>query len=158
VKAFKVFPSGQPESSGPLPPLKEKHCTSPCWGAAVSHTDLTVLVVDDYPDVAETVADLLTSAGFRAHAALSSGAALELAEEVEPDVVVLEPMMHDGGGWEVARWLRRRDGSGPALIALTYGTCTVADCRERGFDYMVLKGDDPKTLLAAVALCVRSEP
>lgn len=122
----------------------------------MSHTDLTVLVVDDYPDAAEAVADLLAHAGVRAHVALSSCAALDRAEEVEPDVVVLEPMMNDGGGWEVAAWLRRRDRSGPALIALTGGSCTVADCRERGFDYMILKGDDPKALLAAVALCAQS--
>jgi two-component system OmpR family response regulator len=119
----------------------------------LTNTDLTVLVVDDYPDVADAVVDLLTSSGFRAHAALSSCAALDTAEEVEPDVVVLEPLMNDGGGWKVAAWLRRRDGSRPALVALTCGPRDVTDCRARGFDYMVLKSDHPQTLLAAVALC-----
>ena len=116
-------------------------------------TDLTVLVVDDSPDAADAIVDLLTSSGFRAHPARSSGEALYAAEAVEPDVVVLEPLMKDGGGWEVAAWLRRRDEQGPALVALTCGPCDMADCRAGGFDYVVLKGDDPRTLVAAVALC-----
>lgn len=118
------------------------------------HTDLTVLVVDDYPDAAESVVDLLAFHGFRARAALSSGEALDLAEEVDPDVVVLEPLMNDGGGWEVAAWLRRQgQKTGPALLALTAGACDRTDCRAGGFDFMVLKGDEPQTILAAVALC-----
>jgi CheY-like chemotaxis protein len=111
---------------------------------------LTVLVVDDYPDAAKSVVDLLQFTGFRAFAALSSAEALDLAERVEPDVVVLEPLMKDGSGWEVAAWLRRREGHGPALLALT---CDLAKCRAGGFDYLVLKGEDPLTLLAAVTLC-----
>jgi CheY-like chemotaxis protein len=120
----------------------------------VPRNPLTVLVVDDFPNLADSAADLLEMAGFHAYAARSSGEALDLADEVEPDVVVLEPLMGDGGGWEVAAWLRRRgDKLGPALLALTHGPCDLAECRAGGFDFLVKKEDDPQTLLAAVALC-----
>jgi two-component system, OmpR family, response regulator len=123
----------------------------------LSQADLTVLVVDDYPGAADAVVRLLTSAGFRARVARSSRVALDLADRVRPDVVVMDPLMSDGGGWEVAAWLRRRNGTGPSLVALTKGPCDVVDCRAGGFDYLVLKGDDPQTLVAAVALCTEPE-
>ena len=123
----------------------------------MSDVDLTVLVVDDYPDAADTVADLLAVCGFRVHTARSSGEALDVAEAVEPDVVVLEPRMRDGGGWEAASWLRRRNGSGPILVALTSARLDRAEYRVAGFDDLVLKGDEPRTLVAAVALAVRSD-
>ncbi|VTR95381.1 alkaline phosphatase : Response regulator receiver protein OS=Desulfococcus multivorans DSM 2059 GN=dsmv_0506 PE=4 SV=1: Response_reg [Gemmata massiliana] len=114
-------------------------------------TSQTVLVVDDTPGSVELVAGLLESAGFRVHTAQSAGAALDAAHATEPDVVVLEPLMEDG--WEVTAWLRRRDGRGPALVALTRGPWDVTDSRAAGFGYLVMKADDPQTLLAAVALC-----
>lgn len=123
----------------------------------MSDADLTVLVVDDYPDAADTVADLLATSGFRAYAARSSGEALDVADAVKPDVVVLEPRMRDGGGWEAAAWLRRKNGSGPSLVALTSVRVDRAAYRAAGFGYLVLKGDDPRTLLAAVALAVRAD-
>jgi CheY-like chemotaxis protein len=132
---------------------------SPRRETLLTDTDLTVLVVDDYSDGVDTVVELLAASGFRTHAAHSSSAALDVAKAVEPDVVVLEPLMNDGGGWEVAAWLRRRGGEGPALVALTCGPCDRLDYRAAGFDYVVLKGDEPRTLVAAVALCApRSEP
>ena len=123
----------------------------------MSDADLTVLVVDDYPDAADAVADLLAVSGFRAHAARSSGEALDVAEATKPDVVILEPRMKDGGGWEGAAWPRRKDGTGPMLVALTSARIDRAKYQAAGFDYLVLKGDDPRTLVAAVALAVRSD-
>jgi len=117
----------------------------------------TVLVVDDHADAARRTAALLEAAGYRVHAAASSRAALNAAEAVGPDVVVLEPLMNDGGGWEVAAWLRRRNGSGPMLVALTRVRGDRAAYRDAGFDFLVLKGGDPQTLVAAVALCAPSD-
>jgi CheY-like chemotaxis protein len=117
----------------------------------------TVLVVDDHADTARWTADLLEAAGYQVHAAVSSRAALNAAEAVGPDVVVLEPLMNDGGGWEVAAWLRRRNGSGPMLVALTGARIDRAEARAAGFDFLVLKGGDPRTLVAAVALCAPSD-
>ena len=100
----------------------------------MTYTRATVLVVDDHLGAAESAAGQLEAAGFRVHAVRSSRAALSAAEAVEPDVVVLEPLMNDGGGWEVAAWLRRRNGVGPALVALTCGPCEAAECDAAGFD------------------------
>ena len=117
----------------------------------------TVLVVDDHADAARRTADLLGAAGYRVHAAVSSRAALNAAEAIGPDVVVLEPLMNDGGGWEVAAWLRRRNGSGPMLVALTSAPIDRTEARHAGFDFLLLKGGDPRTLVAAVALCSPSD-
>ena len=117
----------------------------------------TVLVVDDHSDTAYRTAELLEAAGFQAYAATSSRAALNMAEAVGPDVVVLEPVMGDGGGWEVAAWLRRRNGSGPALVALTRAHIDRSEARDAGFDFLVPKSGDPKTLVAAVALCAPAD-
>src|SRR5687768_3450697 len=120
------------------------------------HAHSTVLVVDDHTGTARRTADLLEAAGYRVRVAVSSRGALNAAEAVGPDVVVLEPLMKDGGGWEVAAWLRRRNGAGPMLVAPTRVRDDRAAYRSAGFDFLVLKGDDPQALVAAVALCTPS--
>lgn len=67
---------------------------------------LTVMVVDDEPDLLELVAYNIRQDGHEVVTATNGLAALELVKSRQPDVVVLDVMMPGLSGLEVARRLR----------------------------------------------------
>lgn len=66
---------------------------------------LSILLVEDHEDTAQSAAELLTLAGARIHIARTAAEALSLAAEQAPDVIFIEPLIHDG--WSVAKQLRQ---------------------------------------------------
>ncbi len=67
---------------------------------------LTVMVVDDEPDLLELVAYNIRQDGHEVLTATNGLAALEMVKSRQPDVVVLDVMMPGLSGLEVARRLR----------------------------------------------------
>ena len=65
-------------------------------------TGLFVLVVDDQPDIAETMAMVLRLLGFQAAAAHPGAQALEIALSHRPDAVLVDVGMPIMNGYEVA--------------------------------------------------------
>gem|GEM_PF-1874609 len=63
---------------------------------------LSVLVVDDVADVADSLAELLGCHGYAARTAYTGAEALRVAEAERPDVVVLDLAMPGMDGWELA--------------------------------------------------------
>jgi len=66
---------------------------------------LSVLVVEDDPSMRLLVTVNLELAGFRVTAAATGAEGLELAENEKPDVILLDVMLPDLGGFEVAERL-----------------------------------------------------
>ncbi len=85
---------------------------------------LSVLVVDDLEDAAQSTAELLSLCGHRVRVAGCGEDALRAAEDEAPDVVLLDIGLPGIDGWEVARLLRDRAcGKQPVVVAVTgYGT------------------------------------
>jgi CheY-like chemotaxis protein len=108
-----------------------------------------VLVVDDNPDSAESLAALLSIVGHEVHQAHDGRQALELARRRVPDLVLLDIGMPGMSGHEVARRLRGDVGlRETVLIALT-GYGTDEDRRashEAGFDGHLVKPIDFEAL------------
>lgn len=67
---------------------------------------LRVLVVDDDPNIVAVVSAILCGEGFEVFEATSGKQGLELASTTSPDVVLLDIMMPEIGGFEVYRRLR----------------------------------------------------
>ena len=67
-----------------------------------------VLVVEDEPTIAASVAARLRAEGFRVEVAHDGPSAVALAEQVEPDAVVLDVMLPGFDGLEVCRRLHAR--------------------------------------------------
>jgi DNA-binding response OmpR family regulator len=67
-----------------------------------------ILVVDDDVNVRDVVRRYLEHAGYQVELAGDGEEALRLAEQSEPDLVVLDLMLPGIGGLEVCRWLRQR--------------------------------------------------
>lgn len=69
----------------------------------------TVLVVDDEEAIAEAVEARLASEGFNVFTAGDGPAAIELAKQHRPDLVVLDLMLPGMDGLEVCKELQRRE-------------------------------------------------
>lgn len=74
-----------------------------------------VLVVDDDPAVMDSTVLLLQVAGHDVRSAANGEAALELARDFRPQVVLLDIGLRGMGGYEVARKLRQDQASGEPL-------------------------------------------
>jgi CheY-like chemotaxis protein len=61
-----------------------------------------VLVVDDEPMIADTLAQILNATGFEAHAVHDGEKAVEVAAELKPQVLLTDVIMRGISGIEVA--------------------------------------------------------
>jgi two-component system OmpR family response regulator len=87
-------------------------------GAVVSSRAERVLVVDDEPSIVDAVATALRYEGFTVDEALNGRRALALAQESPPDLIVLDVMLPDLSGFDIANRLRA-DGIGAPVLFLT---------------------------------------
>jgi len=65
-----------------------------------------VLVVDDHPDTAEVLSVLFQMLGHQTRCALRGRDALQLARELDPELILLDITLPDITGYEVIRALR----------------------------------------------------
>jgi two-component system, OmpR family, response regulator RegX3 len=117
----------------------------------------TVLVVDDERKIRELVRPYLERAGYAVLLADSGTAALETAGRLSPDLVVLDLMLPDLSGEEVARSLREL--SDVPIIMLTAKSGEedrIAGLRLGADDYLV-KPFSPRELAARVDAVLRRE-
>jgi CheY-like chemotaxis protein len=113
-----------------------------------------VLVVDDNPDAAESLAAILRLHGHQATVAWNGEEALAAARRVRPDVVLLDLGMPVLNGFQAARRLRDDPEFGsPVLMAVTaWGTDEDRRrTREAGFAHHLVKPADPAEVLALLA-------
>jgi CheY-like chemotaxis protein len=82
-----------------------------------------VLVVDDDPVMVRLAKKLLKNDGYEVHEAYSGMEGLELAEKILPDLVLLDVLMPDLDGREVARRLRMKPQT--ASIPVVFMTVTI---------------------------------
>ncbi len=103
---------------------------------------LRILIVDDYPTTAETLAKWLTRLGYQVQMAKDGEAALETAKDFLPDVILLDLGIPKLNGYEAAREIRRQPWGKNIFIVAVTGFGRNED-RERtraaGFDAHLLK-------------------
>jgi two-component system cell cycle response regulator DivK len=79
-----------------------------------------VLIVDDNPKNVKLAGDVLAAAGFRTLAATTGEAAVALADEHLPDVILMDLRLPDMDGPDAAGMLARRSRTGSIpVVALT---------------------------------------
>ncbi|HET7370341.1 MAG TPA: ATP-binding protein [Gammaproteobacteria bacterium] len=108
-----------------------------------------VLIVDDYADAADSLAELLQIDGYSTRVAYDGAAAIEAATEFVPAVALVDIGLPVMDGYEVARRLRQT----PAMESLTLVAVTgygQESDRQRakaaGFDEHLVKPLDPMTI------------
>ncbi|HUG61085.1 MAG TPA: response regulator transcription factor [Methylomirabilota bacterium] len=114
-----------------------------------------IIVVEDEPDVAQLVADVLGQAGHRVRVA-GRGAELRSGMQARAaDLVVLDINLPGEDGLSLARWLRNGfDGGIVMLTALDMAFDRIA-ALEIGADDYVAKPFDPEELEARIAAVLR---
>jgi DNA-binding response OmpR family regulator len=78
----------------------------------------TILVVEDDPIIRQTVEYALRRAGFSVHSAADGTTALDLAERINPELVLLDLMLPGVDGYTIAERLRADDRE-TAIIMVT---------------------------------------
>ena len=110
---------------------------------------LNVLVVEDDPDTAQSIADLLALWGHDVRVCGTGPDALREAEAAMPDVVLLDIGLPGTSGWEVARQIRdAARGDRPVVVAVS-GYGAAADrlrSADAGAHLHLVKPGDPAEL------------
>ncbi len=113
-----------------------------------------VLIIDDNPDLVESLSCLLEHYGCEVEVAYSGQEGLRKAIAGLPDVVFVDIAMPGMTGYDVARAIRAKLPHRMVLIAQTaYGSSDDRDrALECGFDEHIIKPAEPVHLLRRVAL------
>jgi CheY-like chemotaxis protein len=110
---------------------------------------MRILVVEDWPDTAQTTRFLLRLWGYHCDVAGDGPAALRAARQEPPDVVLLDLGLPGMDGLAVARQLRADPATATALLVAVTGygqEHEVERCLQAGFDRHFLKPVDLEAL------------
>jgi CheY-like chemotaxis protein len=110
---------------------------------------LRVLIIEDNPDVADMLADLIGAWGCETRVANTAQAGLNAGEEWRPEVVLLDIGLPDLHGWEVARRVRQGSWGRDALLVTITAWGRGDDQRRStavGIDHHLLKPVDSRAL------------
>jgi PAS domain S-box-containing protein len=103
---------------------------------------LSVLIVDDNVDAADTLGLLLDAVGYTVSVAHGSAAALEQARLLSPNVMFLDIGLPDMDGYQLARTLRQRPETAECYLVALTGYGQPGDIRkalDAGFDRHMTK-------------------
>ncbi|MGB1316700.1 MAG: response regulator transcription factor [Flavobacteriales bacterium] len=122
----------------------------------------TILIVDDEEDILEFLKYNLKKENFEVHTASSGRKAIDIAQEVHPDLIILDVMMPELDGIETCKELRELPGMENTLIAFLtarnedYSQIAGFDA---GADDYINKPIKPRVLVSRInALLRRNNP
>lgn len=111
---------------------------------------ITILHIDDDPDVRELIKDIVTSAGMQHHEAADGISGISLAQEIKPDLIIIDIDLPDLFGTELATKFRKNNDLQDSVIVALSGM-TDPGSRElalvAGCDGFLAKDLGPKELL-----------
>jgi two-component system, cell cycle response regulator DivK len=122
---------------------------------------LRILVVDDYPDGRQLLAEYLQFRGFSVLTASSGREAIDVAAQVQPAAILMDLRMPGMDGWEATRLLRANPATSDVMIvavtaaALADEVCSALDA---GCDAVVAKPYDLTALADALSIALVEGP
>jgi len=120
-------------------------------------TKKKILAVDDEPNILMSIEFILEMEGYEVHTAHDGDEALEVADRIRPDVILLDINMPRKDGYEVCRILREReDMAATKVIMLTAKGQTLEKKKglEVGADEYVTKPFSAVDLLQKIRDCL----
>lgn len=112
-----------------------------------------ILIVDDYPDALDIWTIYLHSMGYEVSTASDGAEAIEKAQQLHPDLIVLDLELPRVSGYEAAAQLRSNPDTQhiPLIAATGYSHERQLDrAREAGFDEIVVKPCEPDALMQII--------
>ena len=120
---------------------------------------LRVLIMEDNPDVARSMARLLAVAGHDVRVAQDGESGMSVARAFAPDAILLDIGLPVVDGLQVARWIRQEPGLRKVLLIALTGYVREADrqaTKDAGFDHHLAKPVAFKTIESALATVERT--
>jgi CheY-like chemotaxis protein len=120
------------------------------------NSDTRVMVVDDYVDGADALGILLSGAGYSVCVVNEGRQAIETAATFQPHIVILDLLIPDMNGFDVAVALKEQPWSDAAVFVAHTGMCTrdiVAKVKQAGFQHFLRKPscfDDFESILSSL--------
>jgi DNA-binding response OmpR family regulator len=118
-----------------------------------------ILFVEDELSISEPFSKALAREGFEPHVAGTAARALELADSLEPDLILLDLHLPDGDGRDVCRTIRARSGV-PIIILTARGTETdrIVGLELGADDYVVKPFSGAEVIARIRAVLRRAKP
>jgi two-component system response regulator RegX3 len=118
-----------------------------------------ILFVEDERSISEPFSKALAREGFEPHVAGTAARALELADRLEPDLILLDLHLPDGDGRDVCRTIRARSGV-PIIILTARGTETdrIVGLELGADDYVVKPFSGAEVIARIRAVLRRAKP
>jgi two-component system cell cycle response regulator DivK len=120
-----------------------------------------VLVVEDYPDAREMYAAYLQFSGFEVAEATNGLEAVEMAETLMPDIILMDLALPRMDGWEATRRLKGNDRTRHIPVVALTGHALAGHAegaRQAGCDAFVTKPCLPDALVAEIKRLLDSPP
>lgn len=112
-----------------------------------------ILIVDDEPHVRILLKSRLEANGYAVVTAYGGMQALEKVKEEKPHLILLDIVMPDLNGYEVAQKLKSDPETAkiPIIIFTASNVRELEDkCRDLGVDYVIMKPFSPEVMLGMV--------
>jgi two-component system alkaline phosphatase synthesis response regulator PhoP len=113
----------------------------------------TILVIDDDPDILESIKAILTKNGFDVITAMSGHDGIEAAMNTKPDLILCDMMMEKiDAGSKVAEELRSKNLNVPIYLLSSIANATASNIEidQLGFNGMFQKPVDPDQLVSLI--------
>jgi DNA-binding response OmpR family regulator len=109
----------------------------------------SILVIDDEPDIRESLETLLTGENYQVDLASNAAEGLKRLESNLYDLVLLDLMMPDKSGMQVLEEVRARDRETPIFMITAFGSVEVAvrALKQGANDYFAKPWDNEKLLI-----------
>src|SRR5262245_5630885 len=116
-----------------------------------------ILVIDDEPDIRESLETLLAAENYRVELASNATEGLKRLESSSYDLVLLDLMMPDKSGMQVLDEVRVRDRETPIFMITAYGSIEVAvqALKHGASDYFAKPWDNEKLLIEIERMIAR---
>jgi DNA-binding response OmpR family regulator len=116
-------------------------------------SDKKILVIDDDPDILESISAVLSSEGFNVLTAIDGQDGVAKFKSEKPDLVLCDMMMEKvDAGSKVAEMIRREDSVTPVFLLSSIGNATASNISvtDLGFTGVLQKPVDPDTLISQI--------
>lgn len=120
--------------------------------------DVKILLVDDEEEILDFLSYNLEKEGYEVHTAQSGKEAIDLADKVNPDIIILDVMMPELDGIETCKILRENKSLDDSLIAFLSARnddFTKISGLETGADDYIVKPIKPMVFVAKVKSLLR---